>query len=227
MKKEDLKKQLIDQIEQIFTVKDFRKSEKWLMTHVDRICENFNFIEIGKPIKSNIDGTTRVTIAERFIFSCSPLGSFVGVSTGFGNVWYYELEKPTESELKKFDGRCLLVEDIKEDKKPRIKKSDLKYHLRTERDINLVGTSLQGEIKCFYKTLAKKFGVPDKGDGYKVDAEWVMQFEDGTVATIYNYKNGHNYLKNEGTPTEEIIEWHVGGKSERAFELVKEVLNIK
>ena len=53
------------------------------------------------------------------------------------------------------------------------------------------GTHLQGYIKCDYKTLIETFGKPDSEcDGYKTDREWILKFGDGTVATIYNYKNG-------------------------------------
>ena len=56
----------------------------------------------------------------------------------------------------------------------------------------------------------------------KVDAEWESTFEDGTIATIYNYKNGLNYLGAEGKRTSEISMWNVGGYDERAVTLVND-----
>jgi hypothetical protein len=74
------------------------------------------------------------------------------------------------------------------------------------------GTSLQGYIRTSYADLVGCFGEPTHdGDGYKVDAEWVITFADGVVATIYNWKDGPNYCGEDGTPVEFIREWHVGG----------------
>ena len=87
------------------------------------------------------------------------------------------------------------------------------------------GTSLQGYIVVSYDTLVELFGEPTEGDGYKTDAEWTIKWEDGTVTTIYNWKNGKNYNSEEydgdgGTFTEEIVDWNVGGKGSKSVELL-------
>ena len=74
------------------------------------------------------------------------------------------------------------------------------------------GTHLQGEIECSYADLVAVFGKPNSGgDGY---AEWHLTFTKFSTydepATIYNCKN---YLKEDGLPTEQITDWHIGGKS--------------
>lgn len=89
-------------------------------------------------------------------------------------------------------------------------------HNTAEIDIN--GTCLQGEITATYAELVSLFGKPHKGDGNKVDAEWDVRFEDGSIATIYNWKNGRNYCEDKGTPTEQITEWHVGGEHKRCVD---------
>lgn len=90
------------------------------------------------------------------------------------------------------------------------------------------GTSLQGYVNVKYSTLVLIFGEPHcDGDGYKVDAEWMLKFEDGTIATIYNYKDGENYngVGNEyATKTVDITDWHVGGNSKHAVTCVLETL---
>lgn len=87
--------------------------------------------------------------------------------------------------------------------------------------INTNMTHLQGCITATYAQLVGTFGEPlpeGKFDDYKSDAEWLVQFDDGTVATIYNWKNGINYCgSEEGTPTQDITDWHIGGKSEKAY----------
>jgi len=95
---------------------------------------------------------------------------------------------------------------------------------KTQPDFTLInGTSMQGAMQISYFSLVDLFGEPLAGDGYKTDAEWVIQFEDGTVATIYNWKNGFNYMGVEdGLPVHAIQEWHIGGKARRAYDLVVE-----
>lgn len=92
-------------------------------------------------------------------------------------------------------------------------------------DVNM--TSLQGYVTTTYADLVGCFGEPTcDGDGYKVDAEWIITFADGVVATIYNYKDGKNYCGEEGLDVEDIREWHVGGYGNTGVEgRVKECLN--
>lgn len=90
---------------------------------------------------------------------------------------------------------------------------------------NISGTSLQGYIECDYATLVQVFGnETSEGDGYKVDAEWELEFSDGVVATIYNWKNGKNYCDDDGLEVSEITEWHVGGYSKQAVANVTKML---
>jgi len=87
-----------------------------------------------------------------------------------------------------------------------------------------VGTSLQGYVDTTYRKLVSVFGKATKGDGYKTDAEWIVQFSDGTIATVYNYKDGKNYNGKDGLPLSKIRDWHIGGRSKRAVTLVKAAL---
>lgn len=74
-------------------------------------------------------------------------------------------------------------------------------------------SSLQGYVDASYADLVRVFGAPNAPtDGYKTDAEWRLML-DGTYCTIYNYKDGHNYLGAEGLPVEDIRDWHIGGNS--------------
>lgn len=90
---------------------------------------------------------------------------------------------------------------------------------------SISGTSLQGYIECDYETLCRVFGKETSdGDGYKVDVEWDLEFSDGVVATIYNWKNGKNYCDEDGLEIDEITEWNVGGHSKQAFDNVSKAL---
>tara|TARA_R100001594_G_C3995358_1_gene253361 strand:+ start:540 stop:836 length:297 start_codon:yes stop_codon:yes gene_type:complete len=95
-----------------------------------------------------------------------------------------------------------------------------------ERTTNVGGTHLQGYLRASYEQLLKAFGKPnpDLCDNYKTDVEWAFKFADGTVATLYNWKNGKNYLGKEGLELNDIYEWNVGGFDEKSVTKLKEKL---
>ena len=108
------------------------------------------------------------------------------------------------------------------------KEITIQFHTHnTKKSIDAGGTHLQGAIETTYAKLKAMFGQPTDGDGYKVDAEWEIEFEDGTIATIYNWKNGKNYNGARGLAKTKITNWHIGGHSSKATDKVLELLAIK
>ena len=88
------------------------------------------------------------------------------------------------------------------------------------------GTYLQGHIDTIYENIVSVLGKQHhNGDDYKTDAEWNIKFEDGTIATLYNWKNGKNYCGEEGCELEDITEWNIGGHNPRARDLLFSLLN--
>jgi hypothetical protein len=76
-------------------------------------------------------------------------------------------------------------------------------------------TSYKGEVRITYAELTEIFGAPDHGPndlGDKVTCNWELQFEDGTIATIYDWKMND-------TPMGEYM-WHIGGHSMTAVDRV-------
>jgi hypothetical protein len=69
------------------------------------------------------------------------------------------------------------------------------------------GTSLRGYVLAEFATLVQKLGSPPT-TGPETPAEWTLQFDDGTISTLYCYKCGR-------IPTG-IHMWHVGGHSAKA-----------
>lgn len=78
---------------------------------------------------------------------------------------------------------------------------------------SIMGTGLVGTVHTTYDTLVKVFGEPAEGssDG-KTTATWILEFGDGTVASIYDWKEG-------ATPMGPYL-WHVGGKNHHALQMV-------
>ena len=104
------------------------------------------------------------------------------------------------------------------------KEITIPFHTHNTKNIDCGGTHLQGEIKTTYTQLKKMFGQPHDGDGYKIDAEWSIEFSDGTIATIYNWKDGKNYNGKNGLPKTKITDWHIGGHSSKAIDKLSEIL---
>ena len=77
------------------------------------------------------------------------------------------------------------------------------------------GTHLQGYIRATYAELVERFGQPE-GGGDKTTVEWCLAFEDGTIATIYDWKL-------DETPTD-MYNWHIGGKNKTAVWFVAQAL---
>jgi len=83
------------------------------------------------------------------------------------------------------------------------------------------GTWLQGNIKTTRASLEAVFGEPTfYEEGEKVTVLWGLKFEDGTLATIYDYKRGE---KGKPALNEEML-YNIGGLSADAVARVHEAL---
>lgn len=84
-----------------------------------------------------------------------------------------------------------------------------------EKTTEIEGTHLVGYVETTFEDIVKTFGQPhywESGDG-KTTAEWGFKFHDGTIATIYDWKE-------EETPLGKY-DWHIGGRTDYAVVLVK------
>ena len=88
------------------------------------------------------------------------------------------------------------------------------YRKATQKDIMFTG--LQGYITTDYKTLVKKLGKPHITGGDKTTVEWQLKFDNGVIATIYDWKYGK-------TP-KHICQWNIGGEDYKAVTMVRELL---
>ena len=73
-------------------------------------------------------------------------------------------------------------------------------------------TGFKGEFPITFAELVEIFGAPKCGPNADLDkttCEWALTFEDGTIATIYDYKTPF-------TPMGEY-EWHIGGHDALAY----------
>ena len=96
--------------------------------------------------------------------------------------------------------------------------------MNSTKEIETAGTSLQGYVETTKAELVSVFGEPIwfGDDGDKVTIEWGIRFEDGTIATIYDWKRYEL-----GTPqNDELMTYNIGGFNPRAVELVKQALEL-
>jgi hypothetical protein len=83
---------------------------------------------------------------------------------------------------------------------------DMQYKTHNDtKGINVTGTSLHSAIECSFDQLVQAFGKPmyDTSGDDKVKAEWYVEFDDGVVATIYDWKSNLDPKDN--------TDWHIGG----------------
>lgn len=85
--------------------------------------------------------------------------------------------------------------------------------------IKLTGSCYQGDLEANFEDLKKCFGEPLEGsaDG-KVQNEWIFEFEDGSIGSIYDWKQNGEFAQQPYT-------WNIGGhfknvvpKVQRAYE---------
>lgn len=84
-----------------------------------------------------------------------------------------------------------------------------------EDNAKINGTSLIGYIKTTYAELRKVLGEPRVGCD-KTTSEWAVQLSEHIVATIYDWKT-------DSTPMG-MYDWHVGGRSGKALEMLEAAL---
>lgn len=99
----------------------------------------------------------------------------------------------------------------------------MKFVTHNDEYVNNNMTSLVGYIDANYAELCSLFGQPEEEVCDKVDWEWIIRFNDGTIVTIYNWKNGPGYGY-YSTRAVNINHWHVGGHDARALELIHKVI---
>ncbi len=82
------------------------------------------------------------------------------------------------------------------------------------------GTYRVGRLRCGFLELIECFGEPLLSQDYgKVDFEWVIEFTNGVVLTVYNWKNGPS-AGVQGP----ITQWNIGGSSVNAFPMLRPLL---
>lgn len=74
------------------------------------------------------------------------------------------------------------------------------------------GTWRVGLVGATYADLVMAFGEPMESGDISTNFEWYIKFDDGTIATVYDY--------NMVAPCYDAMQWHVGGKVGHAATLV-------
>lgn len=94
----------------------------------------------------------------------------------------------------------------------------------TTKNVNSSGTALEGYVTTTRAQIEEVLGTPQENhDSYeKVTTEWSIKFDDGLIATIYDWKR-----YGSGAPLDnERYEWHVGGTNENVLPRVSKILGV-
>jgi len=67
------------------------------------------------------------------------------------------------------------------------------------------GTYQTGALYTDYHKIVNVFGEPEEIISDKTQVEWILKFEDGTIATVYDYRAIAIPEKNK--------DWYIGGKN--------------
>ena len=91
------------------------------------------------------------------------------------------------------------------------------------------GTSNKGHLNTSYEYLVQKLGKEHFGESgdAKIMCEWAFEFKDGSIGTIYNYKNGINYDPKDGFIKDHIPNWEIGGNSDRVIHHINNLLGME
>ena len=96
----------------------------------------------------------------------------------------------------------------------------LKFETLKSTDVGMIanGTHLEGYVSAYYHELVAAFGEPTyTSGGDKTNVEWIIEFGDGEVATIYDWKQ-------YDTPMD-LYDWHIGGFNNSIVERVQFVVS--
>lgn len=98
----------------------------------------------------------------------------------------------------------------------------MKFHTGATAPVNTDFTGLQGYIQATKRELVKAFGLPDQIALDKSSTYWSIRFEDGTIATVYDYfRNGAAVV---APGLDDVIGWHVGGHNRQVDLYVHQAL---
>ena len=91
------------------------------------------------------------------------------------------------------------------------------FKTHNEMDVDTAGTSLKGRVSAdvTYDRIVEVFGQPEgTRDPIKYSVMWQIQFSDGKVATIYDWKSRKPAITCVGD------DWYIGGN-----DLVEDIVN--
>ena len=81
----------------------------------------------------------------------------------------------------------------------------------------MVGTHFFGSFKGLsFTQITELFGTPITSEEDHVKYQWLIEFEDGLLATIYDWKVDYE----KSSVWTDPIEWHVGGHDPRVMDRV-------
>lgn len=98
-------------------------------------------------------------------------------------------------------------------------------NFKTHNDSSTIDTDmtcLAGHIQATREDIIRAFGEPSQKDhSEKIKQYWQVQFKNGQVATVYDWRR-------EATPVNgEIYAWHIGARNRATVQLVHDAFRQK
>lgn len=85
-----------------------------------------------------------------------------------------------------------------------------------EWDERISMSSLLGYVPTTYDRLVERLGEPTFTGDDKTTVEWLIAFEDGKVATVYDWKTYDTPMR--------AYDWHIGGHDDAVVGRVQSIL---
>lgn len=95
--------------------------------------------------------------------------------------------------------------------------TELTYTIINDQWDKLQMSSGRGSVLATYDKLVELFGEPERTNCDKTQVEWDIEWSDGTISTIYDWKC-------YGEEPEEVTEWNIGGFDGNSLLYVQELL---
>lgn len=122
------------------------------------------------------------------------------------------------------------LDELVEEYELELEKNFIPSNLFTTENVEVGGTHGVGSIVATREEMTQTFGAPtycEWESGDKVTIEWDVKFNDGTIATIYDWKRIECGEEADAIGLFDPFQWNIGGHNEKAVEAVRMAIALR